>query len=280
MSGRPDSFMPMFWGDYLKDTGHLTPAEHGAYLLLIAHYWTTGKPLPGSDDQLRRIARMDAAEWAAARPTLAGFFLDVAGQWTHKRIVAELEKAAERYAKRSEAGRRGNEKRWSGDREDVALRSQCDSREVPMRSQPQPQPQQDRKVGANAPTRARGALSDAHQAEFEEWWRHWPNRVGRKPAEQAFVKARAKASLGELVVGAQRYAALLKQPNAPNPKHPQGWLTDERWKDEVREHGQANGNAAGDSLSGALYRAAAGLGGAAGVGPGFRQTAPVDLDSS
>jgi uncharacterized protein YdaU (DUF1376 family) len=27
---------------YLGDTGHLTNAQHGSYLLLIFHYWRTG----------------------------------------------------------------------------------------------------------------------------------------------------------------------------------------------------------------------------------------------
>jgi uncharacterized protein YdaU (DUF1376 family) len=50
MSGpRPDTWIPMYWGDYLRDTMRLSATEHGAYMLLIAHYWTKGVPL-GNDD--------------------------------------------------------------------------------------------------------------------------------------------------------------------------------------------------------------------------------------
>lgn len=51
-------WMPLWIGDYLKDTSHLCAAEHGAYLLLIMHYWQTGS-LPTEDRHLAMIARME-----------------------------------------------------------------------------------------------------------------------------------------------------------------------------------------------------------------------------
>ncbi len=58
MGARQDSWMPIYWGDHLRDTMHLTAEGHGAYLLLIAAYWTTGKPLPDDDDHLMTVARL------------------------------------------------------------------------------------------------------------------------------------------------------------------------------------------------------------------------------
>jgi len=49
-------WMPMYWGDYLRDTGHLTTTEHGAK---IGHYWVTGKPLPDDDKRLANIPRWE-----------------------------------------------------------------------------------------------------------------------------------------------------------------------------------------------------------------------------
>ncbi|GEM_PF-3294887 len=134
---RPDKFMPIYWGDYLKDTGHLSAAEHGAYLLLIGHYWTTGKPLPSNLETVRRIARMERDEWEVSRDTVMAFF-DLDGDaYRHGRIDAEMAKAVEKYEKRSAAGRAGNEKRWGSKSQ---CESQCDPNAVAKSSQPQPQP--------------------------------------------------------------------------------------------------------------------------------------------
>lgn len=90
-------WMPLYVADYLRDTRRLTAAEHGAYLLLIMEYWTSGK-LPIDDRQLSRIACMTPAEWRRSRPNVQPFFTD---KWTHKRIDAELAKSAEISSKRS-----------------------------------------------------------------------------------------------------------------------------------------------------------------------------------
>jgi len=109
----------MFWGDYLRDTGHLSPAEHGAYLMLIAHQWTTAKPLPDDDAMLARIARMTAREWRSAKKVVEPLFDVRNNEWSQRRVAAELIKAKEAYERRSNAGSKGGattqakRKQWS-----------------------------------------------------------------------------------------------------------------------------------------------------------------------
>lgn len=96
-------WMPLYVGDYLGDTGHLTTAQHGAYLLLMMHYWRKGE-LPDDDRQLSKITKLPLKTWCEYRPTLQDFFYE---GWKHKRIDAELARMMRVSEKRAIAGQKG-----------------------------------------------------------------------------------------------------------------------------------------------------------------------------
>ena len=96
-------WMPLYVGDYLGDTGHLTTAQHGAYLLLMMHYWRKGE-LPDDDRQLSKITKLPLRTWGDYRPVLQQFFHS---GWKHKRIDAELERLMRLSEKRASAGQKG-----------------------------------------------------------------------------------------------------------------------------------------------------------------------------
>lgn len=87
MSKRP--WMPLYIGDYLGDTAHLSAAQSGAYLHLIMHYWAEGG-LPDNDRALARIAKVSPRTWWRYRPILQKFFTK---KWKHKRIESEINRA-------------------------------------------------------------------------------------------------------------------------------------------------------------------------------------------
>jgi uncharacterized protein YdaU (DUF1376 family) len=96
-------WMPLYVGDYLGDTGHLTTTQHGAYLLLMMHYWRKGE-LPDDDRQLSKITKLPLKTWCDYRSTLQDFFHE---GWKHKRIDAELAKMVRVSEKRAIAGQKG-----------------------------------------------------------------------------------------------------------------------------------------------------------------------------
>lgn len=70
-----NSFMPLYGGDYLRDTMHLSAAEDGIYLRLLMHYWHSQRPLPADQRKLEGIARVqDDGERQALKTVLAEFF--------------------------------------------------------------------------------------------------------------------------------------------------------------------------------------------------------------
>lgn len=103
-------WMPMYWADYQKKTGHLSTVEHGAYMLLISHYWVNGS-LPDDDKKLSRITRLSMDEWMEIRSTIAEFFYD---GWRHHRVEEEFciadaaSSAARVKARKSHEARRQN----------------------------------------------------------------------------------------------------------------------------------------------------------------------------
>ena len=99
----PRAWMPMYWGDFLRDTRHLSKMQRDSYMMLIAHYWTAGS-LPDDDVQLARITDCTPEEWQADRPIVQAFFYE---GWHHKRIDAELIRTTKKIAQAKEAGQKG-----------------------------------------------------------------------------------------------------------------------------------------------------------------------------
>ena len=153
-------WMPLYIADYRKDTGHLSAAEHGAYLLLIMHYWATGR-LPDNDRQLSRIACMSPAEWKRARPIVEPFFED---GWKHGRIDEELAKAADISNKRSEARKQRGNKKPTNEPTNVELLSTQSQSQSPI-------PSEAKKASSGSrPKKVRATYPD----DFEKFWKNYP----------------------------------------------------------------------------------------------------------
>lgn len=146
-------YMPLFVGDYLADTAHLSAAEHGAYLLLIMTYWQRGEPLPDNDRRLARIARMSDDEWAASRQMLSEFFEVGDGAWVHRRVERELEVAAHRSAQARKAARASVNARAATAQRPISGRS-ADAQQAQERAVSLPEPVPEYTAASDAQARA------------------------------------------------------------------------------------------------------------------------------
>lgn len=113
---RPDTWMPFYWGDFWRDTGHLSPAEGWAYINLIGAYWVQGKPLDADEGRLQRLAKVTSlSEWERVRRVVLAFFMrtviDGNDCYSHSRIDRELAAATKAYGKRCAHIAKVNEKR-------------------------------------------------------------------------------------------------------------------------------------------------------------------------
>jgi len=186
--------MPLDIGDYLRDTGHLTVAEHGAYLLLIMHYWLNGG-LPAEERMIARISRMPPDQWSESRDVIAALFRD---GWRHKRIDEEMTKAEEIINKRRSAA----QARHAASTPDAnALHVESTSSDTRVPPKPTPEPREENNPPAHSePGASAGGL-------FDRVWEAFPRNPTSPEAEARRRFARLKAKDQVLVfAAAERYA--------------------------------------------------------------------------
>lgn len=103
-----DIWMPIYIGDYLRDTQALTAEEHGVYFLLLMHYWQKKGEI-GTD--VKRLAIVARSDPETTKTILESFFILDGANYKNKRADEELKAAKSR----SNAARTNIQKRWNKD---------------------------------------------------------------------------------------------------------------------------------------------------------------------
>jgi uncharacterized protein YdaU (DUF1376 family) len=101
-----DIFMPLFPGDYWRDTGGLNAEEHGVYLQLLMRLWVAKGSLPFDQARLARMTSIDPTRWPEVWQTISHFFEVEDGFVKHRRVLRDLVKTSQLQQKRREAGAR------------------------------------------------------------------------------------------------------------------------------------------------------------------------------
>ena len=226
MSAKTDTWMPLYIGDYLADTMHLSGPEHGAYLLLIMHYWRTG-PLPDDDRQLAAIARTARKAWLEIGPTVRAFFRSEGGRLHHGRIDAELQAAREiTDQKRAAANARWDRERSTRNARADAHAYADASEPHPNRISPSPSPSpvEDSVANATAP-----ADADAPPAPPDVRTEFWQTAVPIFRRLTGKPEAPSRAFLGRFLRDLRDDCALglalVRQCEDMRPGDPVAWLT-------------------------------------------------------
>lgn len=189
-----DTWMPVYIGDYLADTGELTTEEHGAYLLLMFHYWRKG-PLPSDERRLASISGLSGDAWSIAWAMLKDFFVVADdGLLHHKRIDHELKEATEKRQKSTERAEKAARARW-GDAPSIAQASpQALHEECPS---PSPSPKK-RTSGKPDPrhTPFRESIAKSFEAHSNGIECTWDSSEAGTLSK--FLQANPKLSIGDL----------------------------------------------------------------------------------
>jgi uncharacterized protein YdaU (DUF1376 family) len=189
-------YMPLYVGDYMRDTRSLTAEQHGAYLLLLMSMWNAGGSLPADDSKLARFASCTPARWAKIRDEILGFFTLADGRITNRRLARELEKAQKKSITRAEVGSAGGRAK--------ALKDKAASMAKAM---PEPQHSSEPEPGKKE-TKAKALVArpEARATRMPDDWKP-------KPETWEWGKAELGATDGEL----QRELARAKDWSASAP---------------------------------------------------------------
>ena len=208
-------FMPMYWGDYWRDTTHLSDAEHVSYLRLISHYWQHGS-LPNDDARLARIAGRSSADWAEMKPMLQAFFKHTSSNaWHHERIERELRKEIVTKERFTERAKRAANARWNATSMLQASDKQCLSNALHNHNHI------DNKSNSE----------ECLEQCFKHFWEAYPRKVAIAAAERAFADA-AKHEQPETIIEKLKAYTFADDPKfIPSPVN---WLRDRRWMDDPK----------------------------------------------
>lgn len=179
---KPDIWMPLYIGDYLADTMHLTTEQHGAYLLLIMAYWKNGGALSSNDQMLAATCRLSADAWSMHKHTLASFFDTWTDSklWIHARAEKEMEKAGNNQEKRTVRAQKAAAARWGNDAPSNAPSNAPSIQQAMLNECPSPSPSpsslqradQDQKLSSSAKKKPTAKKQGFHLPEWigtEPW---------------------------------------------------------------------------------------------------------------
>lgn len=114
------NYFELYPGDYLRDTGHLSLTQHGAFLLLMVAYYGSEKPFPRENDAIFRLTKaINSAEKKAAISVADEFFPVGEDGLRHNaraddeiaKVQERMEGADDRKANDAERKRRSRERR-------------------------------------------------------------------------------------------------------------------------------------------------------------------------
>lgn len=208
-------YMPLYVGDYLKDTRHLTAEHHGAYLLLLMDLWNRGGAIPDEPKSMARIAGVSAKRWPAVWAVIGSFFDCTDGQVSHGRITSELQKADQISQKRKTAGSKGGAAKALKEQErDLAI-----AKQMPWQTHSRSEPSIEKK---DSEAKASDAGASEPQTIKAQIW-----AVGRPMFEKAGMsKAAAGAIIGKLIKtkGEIEALSIITALRADTPMDPEQYL--------------------------------------------------------
>lgn len=210
-----------FPSDFLNGVSTLSPHEGWVYAIILMRIYDEDGPIPDKPEQIARRCNMRLYQCKKAIDTLVdeGKLIRENGYLANDRankVLVERHELAKKSS-RAAAARWEKAKKKPNKINGTPMQAQCERNAdaMPVRSQkPEARSQKD------------------INSDFEDWYQHYPRKVGRGQAERAFKKALNETDLQTLIATTRSYAEQCIGKDAQFIKHPSTWLNGKCWLDE------------------------------------------------
>lgn len=247
------NFFKLYVGDYQRDTAHLSVTEHGAYLLMLQHYYATERPLPTGKALHRMLRAQDKAEREAIDSVAEQYWEESADGLINRRADIELGKAAlqaetnRRIAVQREQSRKATRNASRTEHESCTNRS--------TNTEPNQTPDTIHQRSNTPPLTPPGGVDDddcpplpppenppkraaVHEFPpgFDRFWQAYPRKTAKPHAAKAFARLRPDEALLERMLQAlqaQRSSPQWQRDGGQFIPHPATWLNGRRWEDQL-----------------------------------------------
>lgn len=154
------AYLPLFTGDYLRDTRGLSPLRHGVYLLALVYCWDSKGPMPLDEQECAGICNCRSGdEVEALRFVLGRFFVRMDDGHYNKRIAEEVAKSERLSATLSEAGLKGVEAKRAKARAGARAKANATLKGRSVSPSPSPSPSLTLSSSSNSDAPLRGLSS-------------------------------------------------------------------------------------------------------------------------
>ena len=206
------NFFKLYIGDYQRDTGCLSIAEHGVYFLMLQYHYATEKPLPTGKDLYRLLRCSTKADRDAVDVVAKQFWQESPGGLVNSRATKEM---AEAHAYAEAQSTRAH-KRWDKQKDMPAHMQVHEQAQCPIDAS-----HSHSHIKTNTPP-----------SGFAEFWMAYPRKVAKGAAEKTWRKLKPSPELIAVILDSLQVWDL---PEAKFIPHPATWLNHRRWEDQPVE---------------------------------------------
>ena len=212
--------------DWTRDTAHLSVEEEGVYRRLLDLYYESESPIPLETQSVIRRLRL-GSHTEAVGLILSEFFREESDGYHHSRCDAEIAKYHAKAGANRENGRSGGRPKKPKENPDGFEKEPTNNlNHKPLTTNQEPKEKSSCDQQAD------------HAATFDSFWKLYPNKTGKKPAQQAWTKLKPEGELLNMIMSAlalQRSSHDWTKDGGQYVPHARTWLNQNRWEDEVRD---------------------------------------------